>query len=76
MVGGSMGNMICVHNIVAASAVVGLFGMEGAIIKRNMIPMLFYAASVGVPAIFWPTGWRGKSFRRPPSGGCRMGRGC
>ena len=52
VVGGSMGNMICVHNIVAASAVVGLFGMEGTIIRRNLWPMLFYAASVGVPGYF------------------------
>ncbi|MYF76683.1 MAG: L-lactate permease, partial [Acidobacteria bacterium] len=29
-VGGAAGNMICVHNVVAASAVVGLLGKEGA----------------------------------------------
>ncbi|MBI9076516.1 MAG: L-lactate permease [Desulfatibacillum sp.] len=47
LVGGSMGNMVCIHNIVAASAVVGLSGMEGAIIKRNVVPMLIYGLSVG-----------------------------
>ena len=47
LVGGSMGNMVCIHNIVAASAVVGLTGMEGAIIKRNVVPLLIYGLSVG-----------------------------
>lgn len=36
-VGGSIGNMICVHNIIAACATVGLVGMEGIIVKRNLI---------------------------------------
>lgn len=53
VVGGSMGNMICVHNIVAASAVVGMVGMEGAIIKRNVVPMLFYAGCAGVMGLIF-----------------------
>lgn len=48
VVGGSMGNMVCVHNIVAVSAVVGLSGQEGIIIRRNVIPMLIYGVSAGV----------------------------
>ena len=32
-VGGGMGNMICIHNVVAVCAVVGLSGSEGMIIK-------------------------------------------
>lgn len=35
--GGAMGNMIGVHNIIAACATVGLVGMEGLILKRNII---------------------------------------
>lgn len=49
-VGGAAGNMICVHNVVAASAVVGLLGKEGLIIRKTIIPMLYYlfmAACVG-----------------------------
>lgn len=46
--GGSMGNMVCVHNIVAASAVVGLSGLEGLIIKRNIVPLLIYGVSAGL----------------------------
>ncbi|WP_432736990.1 L-lactate permease [Maridesulfovibrio sp. FT414] len=49
-VGGAMGNMICIHNIVAASAVVGLSGMEGQILKRTVWPFLLYGAIVGVIA--------------------------
>jgi lactate permease len=48
VVGGSMGNMVCVHNIVAASATVGLVGKEGVIIKRNVVPLAIYALTAGV----------------------------
>jgi lactate permease len=47
-VGGAMGNMVCIHNIVAACATVGLVGMEGVILKRNVLPLLLYGAVVGV----------------------------
>lgn len=40
--------MICVHNIIAACATVGLVGMEGVIIKRNMIPVAIYGLLVGI----------------------------
>ena len=46
-VGGAMGNMVCIHNIVAASATVGLVGMEGLILKRNVIPLILYGTVVG-----------------------------
>jgi lactate permease len=50
-VGGAAGNMICVHNVVAASAVVGLLGMEGLLIRKTLIPMTYYlifAAIIGI----------------------------
>jgi lactate permease len=47
-VGGAMGNMVCIHNIVAASATVGLVGMEGVILRRNVLPLLLYGTSVGL----------------------------
>jgi lactate permease len=37
-VGGAAGNMICVHNVVAASATVGLIGREGDLIRKALIP--------------------------------------
>jgi len=47
-IGGAIGNMICVHNIIAATATVGLVGVEGILIKRNLIPMTVYGVSVGI----------------------------
>ena len=46
-VGGAAGNMICVHNVVAASAVVGLVGREGAVIRRTLVPFFYYALLPG-----------------------------
>jgi lactate permease len=46
-VGGAAGNMICVHNVVAASAVVGLVGKEGAVIRLTLVPFLYYALLPG-----------------------------
>lgn len=47
-VGGAMGNMICVHNIVAACAVVGLSGREGEVLKRTFWPFMLYGIVVGI----------------------------
>lgn len=47
-VGGAFGNMICVHNIIAACATVGLVGVEGILIKRNLIPMTIYGVVISV----------------------------
>ena len=54
-VGGAAGNMICVHNVVAASAVVGLVGREGAVIRKTLLPFLYYALLAGLLgyAIVW-----------------------
>jgi lactate permease len=48
--GGAMGNMICVHNVVAVCAVVGLLNREGDIIKKTFWPFLLYGVVVGVAA--------------------------
>lgn len=47
-VGGAAGNMICVHNVVAASATVGLLGQEGALIRKTLIPTAYYLAAAAV----------------------------
>lgn len=49
-VGGAMGNMVCIHNIVAACAVTGLIGAEGMILKRTFWPFLLYGIVVGIIA--------------------------
>ncbi|WP_156291075.1 L-lactate permease [Oceanobacillus salinisoli] len=46
-VGGAAGNMICVHNVVAASAVVGLVGKEGHVIRKTLLPFFYYALLLG-----------------------------
>lgn len=46
-VGGAAGNMICVHNVVAASAVVGLLGKEGTVIRKTLFPFAYYALFTG-----------------------------
>ncbi|SDB57341.1 lactate permease [Desulfonatronum thiosulfatophilum] len=48
VVGGAMGNMVCIHNIVAVCAVVGLSGQEGAILRRTFWPFLLYGVVVGI----------------------------
>jgi lactate permease len=46
-VGGAAGNIICVHNVVAASAVVGLTGREGVVIRKTLLPYAYYTLLVG-----------------------------
>jgi lactate permease len=50
-VGGAAGNVICVHNVVAACAVVGLVGREGDVIRITFFVFLYYilvAATLGM----------------------------
>ncbi len=46
IVGGAIGNIICINNIVAACATVGISGKEGKIIKINIVPTIIYTAVV------------------------------
>lgn len=64
-VGGAAGNMICVHNVVAASATVGLVGREGDLIRKALIPMTYYVLAAGMLGMavivaginFWYLAW-------------------
>jgi lactate permease len=47
-VGGAAGNMICVHNVVAACATVGLLGVEGMLIRRALLPLSYYLLAAGL----------------------------
>ena len=61
-VGGAAGNMISVHNVVAACAVVGLVNREGYVIRKTLIAMTYYviqAGLVGMAIIFNPLYWVG-----------------
>lgn len=42
-VGGAMGNMVCINNIVAVCTVLGINNQEGYILKRTFLPMMVYA---------------------------------
>ncbi len=48
VIGGSIGNMICVNNVVAVTATVGISGKEGILIRRNVIPAFVYTVMVGL----------------------------
>jgi lactate permease len=47
-VGAAAGNMIAIHNVVAASATVGLLGKEGATLRKTILPTIYYLVVVGV----------------------------
>ncbi len=47
-VGAAAGNMIAIHNVVAASATVGLLGQEGATLRKTMLPTLYYVIVAGI----------------------------
>ena len=47
-VGGAIGNLVAIHNVVAALATVGLVGEEGRVIRLNFVPVLYYTVFVGV----------------------------
>lgn len=46
-VGGAAGNMLTVHNVVAAAATVGLVGREGDLMRKVAIPCLYYLFTAG-----------------------------
>ncbi|MBV7434335.1 L-lactate permease [Cardiobacteriaceae bacterium TAE3-ERU3] len=47
-VGAAAGNMIAIHNVVAASATVGLVGREGQTLRRTIIPTIYYVSALGL----------------------------
>ena len=52
-VGGAIGNLIAVHNVVAALAVVGLVGEEGRVIRLELIPLVYYGTATGLLALLF-----------------------
>ncbi|MEX4590968.1 lactate permease LctP family transporter [Haemophilus influenzae] len=51
-VGGAMGNMVCINNIVAVSSVLNISNQEGTIIKKTIIPMIVYGIIAALGALF------------------------
>ena len=47
-VGAAAGNMIAIHNVVAASATVGFLGKEGMVLRKTILPTIYYLLVVGL----------------------------
>jgi lactate permease len=47
-VGAAAGNMVAIHNVVAASATVGLLGREGITLRKTIIPTVYYLLFSGL----------------------------
>lgn len=56
-VGGAAGNMVAVHNVVAAAATVGLLGREGDLIRKTILPMTYYCLATGGIGYLWIFGF-------------------
>lgn len=51
-VGGAMGNMVCLNNIIAVCSILGIGNAEGKIIRKTALPMLAYGGiAAGMAAI-------------------------
>ncbi|OTA17339.1 L-lactate permease [Xenorhabdus vietnamensis] len=50
-VGGAMGNMICLNNIIAVCSILRITNSEGQIMKKTILPMLVYGRIAAVMAL-------------------------
>lgn len=50
-IGAAAGNMVAIHNVVAASATVGLLGREGTTLRKTIWPTLYYVLATGIIAL-------------------------
>lgn len=51
-VGAAAGNMIAIHNVVAASATVGYLGREGDVLRLTIFPTLYYITVIGLLGLY------------------------
>lgn len=51
-VGGAMGNMACIHNIVSVCAMLGLQRQEGRILRKTFVLVVIYGAIAGIISLF------------------------
>lgn len=56
-VGGAGGNPVAIHNIVAASATVGLLGREGDLIRKTALVTAYYCIVAGGVSFLWIYGF-------------------
>lgn len=50
-IGAAAGNMVAIHNVVAASATVGLLGKEGYTLRKTIWPAIYYLLMTGLIAL-------------------------
>lgn len=50
-VGGAMGNMVCLNNIIAVCTVLNVSNQEGSILKRTVVPMFLYGVIAALVAV-------------------------
>ena len=50
MMGGAIGNMVCVNNVVAVSATTGAEGKEGKLISATIVPCIIFSVMVSIVA--------------------------
>ncbi|WP_010147593.1 L-lactate permease, partial [Serinicoccus profundi] len=51
--GGAGGNPVAIHNIIAASATVGLLGREGDLIRKTALITAYYCLAAGAISYLW-----------------------
>jgi len=51
--GASMGNMVCINNIVAVASVLALGNVEGAILKKTVLAMLAYGVIISLVGLIF-----------------------
>lgn len=49
--GAAMGNMVCINNIVAVTAILGLKNKDGDVLRRTFVALMVYAVVAGVAGI-------------------------
>ena len=49
-VGGAMGNMVSINNIVAVCSILGIINKEGAILKKTFLPTILYGVIAAIAA--------------------------
>jgi lactate permease len=47
-VGGAMGNMVSINNIVAVCSILGIINKEGAILKKTFLPTILYGVIAAI----------------------------
>ncbi|MGC7590321.1 L-lactate permease [Bisgaard Taxon 46] len=50
-VGGAMGNMVCLNNIIAVCSVLNVSNQEGSILKQTVVPMFIYGVMAALVAV-------------------------